>query len=196
MIPSAPSNTRSLTLPLIVFLLAMLMLGWGLSFNTGSPDAERIRRAEISGAALIGAPFPEFRLERVTEDAAEPSFLTKADLLANNQPVIVNIFASWCPDCQREHPLLMQLAKEKQWPIYGVAWKNKAEDLKLYLQREGSPYQAIGLDPNGELMLMLGSTGVPESMVVGPDGTIRAVVRGGMTDAIIASQITAAMETR
>ena len=63
---------------------------------------------------LIGKPVPisRFRpIEGLSADGKEVPGFASTDL-AQGEPTIVNVFASWCVECQVEHPLLLALSQE------------------------------------------------------------------------------------
>ena len=51
-----------------------------------------------------------------------------------------------------------------------------------FLAELGDPFTVVAMDPEGRFGLELGITGVPETFVVGADGTIRAAYRGPLTE--------------
>ncbi|MCF3936043.1 DsbE family thiol:disulfide interchange protein [Acuticoccus sp. M5D2P5] len=86
---------------------------------------------------------------------------------------LVNVFASWCAPCRVEHPLLMDLGEEEGLTIVGINYKDKRASAERFLAELGNPYDAIGVDPDGRNAIEWGVYGVPETFIVGPDGTIR-----------------------
>lgn len=86
---------------------------------------------------------------------------------------VVNIFASWCVPCRVEHPLLMELAKNENAKLYGIAYKDKVDATRKFLDELGDPYLRIGADLDGRVGIDLGVYGVPETFIIGPDGRIR-----------------------
>ncbi|WP_367717060.1 DsbE family thiol:disulfide interchange protein [Nitratireductor sp. GISD-1A_MAKvit] len=86
---------------------------------------------------------------------------------------LVNVWGSWCLPCRQEHPLLMQLATDERFAIAGLNYKDKPENARRFLGDLGNPYDAIGVDRNGRAAIDWGVYGVPETFLVGPDGTIR-----------------------
>ena len=65
-------------------------------------------------SALLGKPVPVFTLppiEGLAADGKEVPGFASTDL-AQGEPTMVNVFASWCVECQEEHPLLLALANE------------------------------------------------------------------------------------
>ena len=85
---------------------------------------------------------------------------------------LVNVFASWCVPCRVEHPLLMALADDGV-PIYGINYKDPAEQANGWLAELGDPYRAIGADTQGRVAIDWGVYGVPETFVVDTEGRIR-----------------------
>lgn len=145
-------------LPLGLFLIFMVVFASGLI----SPESKTIP------SKLVGKPMPSFALEPGLP--GKPG-LSSAEL-TNGQPHLVNVFASWCVPCIAEAPQLRQLA-EAGVPIYGVAIRDRPEDLARFLQRNGDPFRAIGGDPNSSVQIALGSSGVPETFIVDGKGIIR-----------------------
>ena len=67
----------------------------------------------------------------------------------------------------------MQQLKASGVPIEGIAVRDTPEDVADFLARNGDPYERIGSDPQSEVQIALGSSGVPESFVVDGKGVIR-----------------------
>lgn len=115
---------------------------------------------------LIGKQAPAFALPGL---GGTPPQLANADL--KGRPVLVNFFASWCAGCRVEHPVLMQLAQQGV-EIIGIDYKDTDADGAQWLQRHGNPYRLVAADRLGAAGLDWGVYGVPETYVLGPDGTI------------------------
>ena len=145
-------------LPLALFLIFLGVFAGGLV----RPESKLIPSKQV------GKPMPGFALPAAVPGKAG---LSSADL-ANGEPHLVNVFASWCVPCIAEAPRLRQLA-EAGVPIYGIAIRDRPEDLARFLQRNGDPYRAIGGDANSSVQIALGSSGVPETFIVDGKGIIR-----------------------
>jgi len=144
--------------PLALFLIFLVVFAGGLL----RPESKTIP------SKMIGKPMPTFALA--------PGLPGKPGLssveLTNGQPHLVNVFASWCIPCITEAGQLRQLA-EAGAPVYGIAIRDRPEDLQRFLERNGDPYRAIGGDPNSSVQIALGSSGVPETFIVDGKGIIR-----------------------
>ena len=119
-------------------------------------------------STMVGKTIPPFDLPAAT--AANPG-LSSADL-ANGQPHLVNVFASWCVPCAAEAPQLAALRRAGA-PLVGVAVRDQPEDLAAFYQQYGDPFSRVGADKVSQLQFLIGSSGVPETYVVDGKGVIR-----------------------
>ncbi|MCQ8184396.1 DsbE family thiol:disulfide interchange protein [Parvularcula maris] len=85
---------------------------------------------------------------------------------------LVNIWGSWCIYCLYEHPVLLEMQSEGVL-IYGIAWNDAPDDAAAWLERHGSPFAAVGLDPEGYAVAQFGVTGAPETFVIDKEGVVR-----------------------
>ena len=133
---------------------------------------------------LIDKPAPKFALSRL-DDAGRTVRLE--DL--RGKPFILNVWASWCVACREEHPLLMEFAKKKAVPLYGLNYKDVRADAGAWLVRFGNPYDASLFDEDGRVGLDFGVYGVPETFVVDGNGVIRLKHIGPLTADVLANKI-------
>jgi len=119
-------------------------------------------------SALIDRPAPDFALPGLYESA---SGLTRQDL--DGRVTLVNFFASWCAPCREEHPELMALGRLSGVTLDGIAYKDKPEESRRFLERLGNPFRRLGVDRNGTTAIDFGVYGVPETYVVDATGHIR-----------------------
>ena len=168
-----PRSRLIFILPGLVFLgLAVL---FAVQLFSGRNPAEL-------PSVLINKPVPTFSLAPLE------------GLVANGQPVpgfsnedlkgrvtVVNVWASWCGPCRQEHPLLVDLAKDPSIRVVGINQRDNPDNARRFLGALGNPYNAVGVDPNGRASIDWGVYGVPETFIVGPDGTIRHKHIGPLT---------------
>jgi cytochrome c biogenesis protein CcmG, thiol:disulfide interchange protein DsbE len=119
-------------------------------------------------SALIDRPAPDFALPGLYETA---DGLTRKDL--GGRVTLVNFFASWCAPCREEHAELMTLARRPGVTLDGIAYKDKSEDSRRFLDRLGNPFAHVGIDRDGTTAIDFGVYGVPETYVVDGTGHIR-----------------------
>ncbi|TZG38382.1 DsbE family thiol:disulfide interchange protein [Agrobacterium sp. B1(2019)] len=119
-------------------------------------------------SALIGTRAPTLSLPPL-EGSNLPAL---TDTAIKGKLTLVNVFASWCVPCRQEHPLLQELAKDSRITVVGINYKDKQDNALRFLGELGNPFAAIGVDPNGKAAIDWGVYGIPESYLVGADGTI------------------------
>lgn len=119
-------------------------------------------------SALIGKTAPSLTLPPL--EGSNTAALNDAAM--KGKLTLVNVFASWCVPCRQEHPILKELANDSRLNIVGINYKDRNDNALRFLGELGNPYKAIGIDPNGKAAIDWGVYGIPESYLVGPDGTI------------------------
>jgi cytochrome c biogenesis protein CcmG/thiol:disulfide interchange protein DsbE len=168
-------------LPLLIFAVLAGLFWYAL--HGGDPSR--------LPSALIGKPVPEFTLPPIdgllADGNAVPGFAS-ADL-AQGEPTIVNVFASWCVECQVEHPLLVALGKEPGVRLFGIDYKDDAASARRFLGRYGNPYSRVGADGSGRTAIDFGVYGVPETYVITGNGRIAFRHVGPLTEAVIRDKI-------
>lgn len=118
-------------------------------------------------SALIDKPAPAFELPPIDDQGA--GFSSKQ---LTGDVSLVNVWASWCPPCRVEHPLLMRLAKEGV-TIYGINYKDKPAAARAFLAQLGNPFKSLGADRTGRAAIDWGVYGYPETFVIDKTGRIR-----------------------
>ncbi|MBY0520301.1 MAG: redoxin family protein [Sphingomonas sp.] len=139
-------------------------------------------------SAMVGRPLPEFKLAPIV--TGKPS-VSSADF-KDGKPRLLNVFASWCVPCAAEAPQLARL-KAAGATIEAVAIRDKPDDVRGFLARYGDPFAAVGSDPESEVQLAMGSSGVPETFVIDGKGQIVLQHIGDIRDENV-PQILAALE--
>ncbi|MAH61116.1 MAG: DsbE family thiol:disulfide interchange protein [Legionellales bacterium] len=116
---------------------------------------------------LIDMPLPEFS----EVDVLHPDqTITKESLLG--QSYLVNVWASWCAECVREHQMWVELQKEHPFKLVGVLYSDKTAHVLPWLSSEGNPYTSLIDDPQGHTMISFGAYGTPETLLVDAHGFI------------------------
>jgi len=164
-------------LPFFVFVALCGLLGFGIWWNTHHEMNE-------VPSPLVGKTAPEFTLPLLYEPTKS---LGRKDLLG--QPYLLNVFGSWCPTCQDEHPFLMREGKSLGVRLIGLDWKDQPEAAKRWLQQFGNPYQTIIADEDGHAGIDFGVYGAPETFLVDAQGVIRYKRIGMLTPDVIASEL-------
>lgn len=66
----------------------------------------------------------------------------------------------------------MDLANDERVQIVGLNYKDTPSNATRFLRTLGNPFDAVGADGNGRTAINWGVYGVPETFLVGADGTI------------------------
>lgn len=156
-----------LWLPLGMFVLFFAVVANGL-IN----PADRIIKS-----TMIGKPAPQFSLPPAIDGVPGLGVAN----LRDGKPKLVNIFASWCVPCAAEAPMLERLSRQGV-EIYGIAIRDRPQDLARFLDRYGNPYRRIGADNDAKAQISFGSAGVPETFVVDGAGVIRHQITGDINE--------------
>ncbi|MDH4173414.1 MAG: DsbE family thiol:disulfide interchange protein [Betaproteobacteria bacterium] len=147
------------------FVGLVVLLGVGLTLNPREVPSP-----------LIGKPAPAFDLPLL--HAPEKTFSHK-DMLG--KVWVLNVWASWCPPCLVEHPVITALAKSGLAPVVGLNYKDARDDALPWLKRNGDPYAFSVFDLNGRIGIDYGVYGVPETYVIDRLGVIRYKHIGPLT---------------
>ena len=173
-----PSGDRSrasrwmVALPLIAFI-ALAAIFW---YRLGSGDPSRIP------SALIGRPAPQTTLPPLEGLVDNGTQIPGLDPSAFKGKVsVVNVWASWCVPCHDEAPLLTELGRDSRLQVIGINYKDSADNARRFLGRYGNPFGIVGVDGNGRAAIEWGVYGVPETFIVGREGTILYKLVGPVT---------------
>ena len=96
-------NRKLLFIPLFLFLALAAAFLVQLTRNANGDDPTLLE------SALIGKPVPTFRLESLEN----PGQYYQADALIQGKPLLLNVWATWCPTCRAEHDYLNTLRLRK-----------------------------------------------------------------------------------
>ncbi|MCE0556272.1 MULTISPECIES: DsbE family thiol:disulfide interchange protein [unclassified Motilimonas] len=152
-------------LPLGIFLAAVVFLFKGLYSDPSKLES-----------ALIGQPVPTFTLQ----DLYEPETRHDASIF-KGKPMLLNVWATWCPTCYAEHTYLNKLAADGVY-IVGLNYKDDREKAIRWLTDLGNPYQVSLYDKDGMLGLDLGVYGAPETYLIDSQGVIQYRHVGDVND--------------
>ncbi len=159
-----------------VFTALAALLGL-LAWGTFKPPAN-------PASPLAGRAASDFTLETF-----EGRRLSLAQF--RGHPVVLNFWASWCLSCRDEARVL-----EQGWQTYGprgavfigVAVSDERDASLDFIRSYGKTY-LLGPDAKGSISLDYGLYGVPETVFISPDGTIRDKTVGPVTPEILAARL-------
>ena len=179
--------------PLIGFIVLVVLLAVGLNLNPRDVPSP-----------LVGKPAPAFTL--TTLDTPEQHFSPK-DMLG--KVWLLNVWATWCVSCRQEHPMLVEMAKNKSVTLIGLNYKDVRGDgvfdmdkipldteksmalerTQAWLNTHGNPYALTALDLDGRVGIDYGVYGVPETYLIDKAGIIRLKYTGPITPEAFSREI-------
>jgi len=149
------SSKHKITLFAAVLLSFIAFLVAGLNSQQFGPSSLPVVRQ-----------FPNQSVELLIADLK-----TKSNQLFQQEYQLVNVWASWCGVCRKEHAYLNQL-EQQGIPIIGLNYRDRRSGALNYLGQLGNPYSDVIFDPKGVLSLDLGVVGTPETYLVNQGGEI------------------------
>lgn len=179
--------------PLIGFVVLVVLLAVGLTLNPRDVPSP-----------LVGKPAPTFALPRLGE--LDRTFSPDE---MKGKVWLLNVWASWCVSCRQEHPILVEIAKNKAITLVGLNYKEvrgdgafdmdkisaeneralAVERADTWLKRHGDPYALSVLDLDGRVGIDYGVYGVPETYVIDKQGVIRFKHIGPVTPDVFSGKI-------
>jgi thiol-disulfide isomerase/thioredoxin len=100
----------------------------------------------------------------------------------SDRPVVLNFWASWCPPCRQEMPDLDAVSRSvKGVQFVGVAIDDTKANAMAYAQSIGITYP-IGVDVNYAISDAYGIHVLPQTWLIGQDGTVIRTIQGAVTD--------------
>jgi cytochrome c biogenesis protein CcmG/thiol:disulfide interchange protein DsbE len=167
------NKTLRYLIPLAVFLTLVGFLAVGLKLDPKEVPSP-----------LIGKPAPDFALTRLDQPALT---IRREDLLG--KVWMLNVWASWCTACREEHPVLLDFARRRLVPVYGLNYKDQRGAGLRWLGNYGDPYETSLYDPDGRVGIDWGVYGVPETFVIDRQGVVRYKHIGPLTPEVIRERI-------
>lgn len=102
-------------------------------------------------------------------------------------PLVINLWATWCPPCRREMPVLENA--QKQRPDVTFLFVNQAESMQsvaTYLATQGLNLDNVLFDASGRLGQAVGSMALPTTLFYQPDGRLINSHLGELSQASLA----------
>lgn len=156
-----------------VAVLALLTFGVASHSDAGSLDSR------VQSGRFPPAPDADRALQLL--DSSQKR--TLADY--RGKVVVLNVFASWCPPCAAEAPLLAReqhLLARHDATLIGVTYEDAASSSAGFARQYHLTYPILR-DVSGSFASAYGVNGVPETFVINRQGRIQALTRVPVTSA-------------
>lgn len=145
------------------------------------------RDPRVLPGAVVGKPAPGFEL-----DALAGGRVRMAEL--RGRPIVINFWASWCTECRKEHPLLMEAHEriKRRVEFIGIVFQDDPDNIRDFLaemgERPRTTYANL-LDPGSRTAIDFGVYGVPETFFIDRAGVVRYKRVGGVTPELLRAQL-------
>ncbi|MFD1912072.1 prolipoprotein diacylglyceryl transferase family protein [Halodurantibacterium flavum] len=136
----------------------------------------------VSSAERLGR-LPEARFADLSGTPVTP-----AD--RNGKPLVLNLWASWCPPCVREMPMMVEVAGESD--AVDILFANQGETperIRRFLEVTRLDGDRILLDPQSALMEKFGTVGLPATLFFDAEGRVQAVHVGEISRAELTARM-------
>lgn len=158
-------------------LLVGVLLGVLVLVNTNSQNkvdsaARRIPPAVGSTAADFNLPLLDGQSQKLSD--------------LRGRPVIINFWATWCPPCKEEMPLLQRYAHQypDRFVILGVDYEEETSAVQSYVQGMQINFPIL-LDKTGAVSELYYARNFPTTFFVDAKGVIRAQHLGLLTEELL-----------
>ncbi|MEN9897155.1 MAG: thiol:disulfide interchange protein DsbE [Pseudomonadota bacterium] len=159
-----PAPRLLLILPIVLMVTLGVFYAYGLTFD---PNKSQSR--------LIGKAFPIVTLPALSDTQKDVSSLYF------KTPAIINIWASWCSACRAEHELLMEIAAQHHFFVYGVDYQDDLGNARAYLKAQGNPFDDIMFDGAMASAQPFDVLSLPQTYLIDQNGIVRARHVGKLT---------------
>ncbi|SEP85774.1 Peroxiredoxin [Ectothiorhodospira magna] len=186
--PRFPSNVVSFRYLLPVLLL-VLILGFGTvaGFGLGLFSSDRTANSELTGAGMLGQYRPDFVL---------PDMQGQTRTIAewDQQVVLINFWATWCPPCRKEMPTFVAMQEAHAaagFTIVAVAI-DEPQAVQDFMDTHGVNFPVlIGEDDAMAVAHRYGNRfgSLPYSVLLDREGHIRYIHAGELTQATLEREL-------
>lgn len=154
---------------------------WGLATGTGVWLAGAIALAVHAPA---GQRLPALELQALDDGGAQ-----RLDAFGG-RPVVVNLWATWCPPCVREMPVLAALQRER--PDLHVVFINQGESpetVRRWLAPRQLGLRNVLMDPRGQAAAAFDRSALPTTLFFDREGRLVSRRIGEVSAATLADQV-------
>ena len=159
----ADGARRDLTLPSLVALVvaATALVALPVQPERPSVDAWDVRIERLDGASVAVGDWP-------------------------GTPTVVNLWATWCPPCRRELPMLVEVAGDRSDVRLALVSQGEPPPVvRAYLDEVELPARDVHVDPLRSLGTAVALSGYPTTLFVDAEGAVQEVFVGELSRAAL-----------
>ena len=154
-----------------VVVALLVVLAVAVAGNKNSLDAQ------VAAGKLPVAPAASMALPVLGRDSTESLQSLRGKV------VLVNMFASWCPPCQAEAPVLrqaQQMLAAHNGTVLGITYQDDPTNDMSFVHKYGIDYPVLR-DPSSDFAHAYGVSQIPDSFVINRSGKVEALDRAQIT---------------
>ncbi|MCH7883316.1 TlpA family protein disulfide reductase [Patescibacteria group bacterium] len=180
-------NNKILIIGAIIITVGLLVFGrW---YSTGqTQEAVSIGtqgQANVRGGTVsIENPAPDFSLQKLGGGT-----ITLAEY-RGKKPVVLDFWASWCPNCRRDMPKLSRFYEKykDQVEVIGINLQENKRTIENYINSAGISFP-VALDPSGRVSRAFGIRYTNIHVLIDKEGNIVRTIPGDIRESDIISLI-------
>ena len=179
------------TLPLVVIGMGLILFGVAAIFLLFDEDQSESAQAQSAGVVPQQVDFlgPELELIDIAGQAVK---LT--DYLG--QVVLLNNWATWCPPCRAEMPVLQayhNAYQQQGFTVVAVEAGEPAEQVRQFVEETGLTFP-VWVDPSQHALAAFRNMALPNSYVIDREGKVRLAWSGAITMEALEKYVTPLVE--
>lgn len=180
--------------PVVGFAAGWLFIAWRL-FKHRPLSVPLMWAAVVGtmvwGGALLALSFPTEKQQGVPSLALVKLDGSPTDLVHyRGKPMVVNLWATWCPPCVREMPVLHRAQVAN--PAVNFVFINQGETAQRvapWLSARGLPLQNVLLDSKGEALAAFNQRGLPTTLFFDAEGRLVGTRNGELSEATLVEKL-------
>lgn len=140
-----------------------------------------VLRSPVTSGPMVGRIAPEISAELFPDG----TFVLSDHLLEDGRPLVLNLWASWCPECREEFPAFSEFSStHPDVAVVGVAVNDEFDDALAYWQT-ARPSHVVGYDTTRRLRDSYPGFGLPVTFVIDRSGIVTHQIDGTVTVEIL-----------
>lgn len=137
----------------------------------------------LPSGVIQATPAPDF-----TVDILDGKEVSLKDF--RGKPLVINFWASWCPPCREEAPILAKVSKkyDNEVVFLGIIFQDTEEGVRSYIKEFDIPFQNAW-DRKEEAAQAYKLTGVPETFFIDAEGNLKGRWIGAISEEKLTSLV-------